>query len=95
MKHTHYSPLPCSTATPLELALATRGRAAVVQAQAETWLMLERLIAADPELRAELEQARAGRQAPITRDRAAIVRACTAGALAPGEAVTLFKRTQE
>lgn len=94
MKRTHYSPIPATTATPLVAALTTRGRPAVVAAQQETWLLIERLIAVDPELRAELERARAGEQAPITSDKETIVRACVAGALNPDEAVTLFRRAQ-
>jgi hypothetical protein len=80
--------------TTLQAIIATRGRASVVRAQQESWLMLERLVAVDPEWYAELAHTRAGKQAPIVRDRAAIVRACAAGALAPDEAVTLFRRTQ-
>lgn len=98
MKRTVYSPLPCSSYDPAEegltVALALHGRASVVRAQAETWLFAHEQVRVDPELRAELERARAGRQAPITCDKAAIVRACIAGAVAPDEAVELFRRTQ-
>jgi hypothetical protein len=75
--------------------IAQRGRASVVQTQAEAWLFLERLTGLEQAWRDELERARAARQAPIVRDRASIVRACVAGALAPDEAVTLFRRAQE
>jgi hypothetical protein len=76
--------------TPLLAIIAQRGRASVVQTQAETWLFLERLTGLEQAWQDELEQTRAARQAP--RGRASIVRACVAGA---DEAVTLFRRAQE
>jgi hypothetical protein len=93
MRRTTYTCLPCSTGTPLETALATRGRATVVQTQIESWFFALEQVRVDPELRDELAQIRAA-QAPIVKDRALIVRACVAGAVTPDEAVTLFRRTQ-
>ena len=72
--------------------IAARGRRAVIAAQQHTWLIFGLKLATDPAFRAEVERARAGEQAPIVRDTTSIVRACVAGAIAPDEAVTLFRR---
>lgn len=78
----------------LTTAIATRGRAAVIERQQETWLMFGLLLDTDPDFRAEVERARAGRQEAIVRDRAVIQRAATELALTPKEAAILFQRTQ-
>jgi hypothetical protein len=78
----------------LKDTIARRGRRAVAHTQADTFFLFGLALATDPAFRAEVEQARAGRQAPLVRDTAAIVRGCIAGALRPEEAVELFKRAQ-
>lgn len=74
--------------------IAARGRRAVIAAQQHTWLIFGLKLATDPAFRAEVEQARAGTQAPITCDRTVIIQARVAGALTHDDTITLFKRTQ-
>lgn len=86
--------MPGSYKPSLREQLAARGRANVVAAQQLAWHELHIAVATDPALQAELRQLR-DRQAPVVRDKAAIVRGCIAGAISPEEAVTLYKRASQ
>jgi hypothetical protein len=74
--------------------IAARGRHQVMTAQHNAWLFFGLKLATDPTFRAEVERARAGKQAPITCDTTVIIQARVAGALTHDDTITLFKRTQ-
>lgn len=93
MRRATWTHMPGSYVPTLRERIAVRGRGAVLAGQHNAWHALHLAVATDPDLRAELEQARAKQAAP-TRDRAAIVRACCAGELSPPEALELWKRAQ-
>lgn len=78
----------------LRAIIERRGKRPVTHTQADTFFLFGLKLATDPDFRTEVEQARAGQQAPLVRDKESIVRACIAGALAPDEAVELFRRAQ-
>lgn len=80
--------------TKLQAIIATRGWRAVIAAQHRTWLLFGIALATDPDFRAEVERARAGKQAPIICDTTVIIQARVAGALTHDDTITLFKRTQ-
>ena len=67
-------------------------RAERIAAQHRAFEVLWLALRTDTELRAEAEQAKAGRQSAITRDEEAIKRASVSGALKPAEAITLKRR---